>query len=186
MAAGAASRSDAAGAPAPAPAGDLEYACGDPVARRRAPGAPGPDQRPAASCPAWAPLPDGTTVRLSAIDLDLGPGHAFDDRVAVIADDGRGRVIGRASFRRVYGPRAVFALEVGPDMWHLGLPGILVERLCERAAQAGIAVFVARVPAAQLELLALLRASFAARQTRDGTHVDVEFATSRASATANR
>jgi hypothetical protein len=185
MAAGAASRSDAAGAPAPGAAADGERAQDRPGADGRAPAATTPDHGAAAAGPVWALLPDGTAVRLSAIDLDLGPGHAFDDHVAVIADDGRGRVIGRAAFRRVYGPRAVFALEVGPEVWHLGLPAILVEQLCERAAQAGIAAFIARVPAAQLELLALLRTSFAARQTRDGTHVDVEFATSRASVTAN-
>ena len=123
-------------------------------------------------------LRDGTTARLSAIDLDMGPGNAFDDRVAVIADDARRRVIGRASFQRVYGPRAVVELEVDPALWHLGLPAILLERLCARAACAGIALFVARVPAAHVELLALLRAEFGASETCEDAHVDVEFSTS--------
>jgi GNAT superfamily N-acetyltransferase len=123
-------------------------------------------------------LLDGTTARLSAIDLDMGPGHAFDDRVVLIADDGCGRMIGRAAFGRVYGPRAVLELEVDPALWHFGLPAILLERLCARAARAGIVALIARVPAAQVELLALLRAEFGARGTCEGAYVDVEFSTS--------
>ena len=75
-----------------------------------------------------------------------GPGNAFDDHVALIADDACGRMIGRAAFQRVYGPRAVLELDVDPALWHLGLPAILLERLCARAARAGIVVFIARVP----------------------------------------
>ena len=128
--------------------------------------------------PEFVLLLDGTTARLSAIDLDLGPGNAFDDHVALIADDSCGRMIGRATFQRVYGPRAVVELDVEPSLWHFGLPAILLERLCARAARAGIVAFIARVPAARVELLALLRADFAAHGSCAGAHVDVEFSTS--------
>ena len=146
-----------------------------------APGVRSPSEHAAAAVrgPQRVALLDGTMARLSAIDLDMGPGNAFDDRVAVIADDARGRMIGHASFERVYGPRAVVELEVDPVLWHFGLPAILLEHLCARAARAGITVFIARVPAAQVELLALLRADFGARQACEGAYVDAEFSTRR-------
>lgn len=168
MVAGAQLRSDEAGAPAPVAAAQLERAPA--AALERVPASGGPHER--------AQLLDGTTVRLAAIDLDLSPCNALDERVVLIADDGRGRVIGRASFSRVYGPRAVLELEVDAALSHLGLPAMLVERLCARAGRAGVTTFVARVPAARVELLALLRGTFGARDVRDGAFVDVEFATS--------
>jgi GNAT superfamily N-acetyltransferase len=170
MAAGARSRSEAAGARAPAATGRFERSAAATAALERAPATEGTPER--------VLLLDGTTARLSAIDLDLGPGTAFDDHVALIADDACGRMIGRATFQRVYGPRAVLDLEVEPALWHFGLPALLLEHLCARAARAGIVVFIARVPAAQVELLALLRAEFAARGTCEGAYVDVEFSTS--------
>jgi GNAT superfamily N-acetyltransferase len=169
MAPGAQSPSERAGAASPAAAAGRF---------RRRPDLPHALEPAPAGAPERVPLGDGTTARLSAIDLDMGPGNAFDDRVAVIADDACGRMIGRASFERVYGPRAVVELQVDPALWHLGLPAILLERLCARAALAGIVVFVARVPVARVELLALLRAEFGAREVCEGSHVDVEFSTS--------
>ena len=170
MAAGARSRSEHAGAGAPVVATRFGRKAGA-VAALECVGVP-------ESGPEFVRLLDGTTARLSAIDLDLGPGNAFDDHVALIADDSCGRMIGRATFRRVYGPRAVVELEVEPPLWHFGLPAILLERLCARAARAGIVAFIARVPAAQVELLALLRADFAAHGACSGAYVDVEFSTS--------
>jgi GNAT superfamily N-acetyltransferase len=117
-------------------------------------------------------LQDGTAVRLLAVAAVPG-----EERAELTAIDEDGRVVGRLVYARVYGPRAEVTLEVDDALWHLGLPHALLDRSCDRAARLGISTFLARVRASDLRLLALLRHEFAASESRDGQHVDVEFAT---------
>ncbi len=96
---------------------------------------------------------------------------------ALEAADDELRRVGWAAYVRVYGPRACLTLEVDGGYWHNGLPELLLSRLCAGAAGVGISRFMARVPASDMPMLALLREAFAAAQTRDGGHVDAEFST---------
>jgi GNAT superfamily N-acetyltransferase len=119
-------------------------------------------------------LRDGTVVRLRATAGVV----AADERAAIAARDADGRAVGGASYARVYGPRAQLELDVDDAFWHRGLPEALLASACARAAAAGISTFLARVPSSDMRLLALLRQVFAARESRDGAYVDVEFSTS--------
>jgi GNAT superfamily N-acetyltransferase len=118
-------------------------------------------------------LPDGAAVRLRHAGLESPRGEGE----SIIASDARGDVVGRVSYARVYGPRALVRIEVDDAYWHLGLPGALLARLCAAAAHAGISTFLVRVPASDMRLLALLRGTFAARESRDGAMVDAELQT---------
>jgi GNAT superfamily N-acetyltransferase len=109
-----------------------------------------------------------------------------DDGAAIAAFDADGRTVGRAAYTRVYGPRADVALELDEAFWHRGLAELLLATLCVRAACVGISTFLARVPASDLRLLALLRTEFSARGSRDGSHVDVDFATAATPSGRNR
>ena len=120
-------------------------------------------------------LRGGLAVRLRESDRDGRP--VGDEFACLLAEDAAGLPVGRASYRRVYGPRAVLELHVGEELWHSGLPELLIASLCLHAARAGITTLLARVPARDMALLALLREEFAARETRDGAHVDVELST---------
>jgi hypothetical protein len=71
----------------------------------------------------------------------------------------------------------VLTLDMDEAFWHRGLPELLLARLCARAASAGISTFVIRARASDVRLLALLREQFAAREMRDGAHVDLELPT---------
>jgi GNAT superfamily N-acetyltransferase len=117
-------------------------------------------------------LHDGTAVRLHAVAAVPG-----DERAEIAAVDADGRIVGRVTYARVYGPRAEVALDVDAAFWHLGLPRALLDRSRDRAACLGISTFLARVPASDVRLLALLRHEFAASESRHGQHVDVEFST---------
>jgi hypothetical protein len=96
---------------------------------------------------------------------------------AVAAEDRSGRRVAYGAYTPVYGPRAVLELDVDAAYWHGGLPELVLASLCADAAGRGIATFLARVAASDVRLLALLRAEFAARETRDGAFVDVELPT---------
>ncbi|MDX6681412.1 MAG: hypothetical protein QOG94_1451 [Solirubrobacteraceae bacterium] len=121
-------------------------------------------------------LIDGCAVWLRAVDdAAATPG----ERATLVARDADGRALGSVAYARVYGPRAELSLEVDAALWHRGLPELLVAGACASAARFGISTFLARVPAADVRLLALLRERFAARESRDGATVAVEFATRR-------
>jgi hypothetical protein len=115
-------------------------------------------------------LPDGSTVRL----IRAGFGDESD---GILACDPSGRSVARATYQRGYGPRAKLVLEVDDAYWHRGLPELVLRKLSEGAARRGISTLVARVRAADLRLLALLREEFAARETRDGAFVEAELET---------
>jgi hypothetical protein len=122
-------------------------------------------------------LPDGTVVRLRTIDLDRDAAVAGADGAEMEVIDADGRMVGRLAYARVYGPRAEVALEVDDALWHRGLPHALLDVGCGRAACRGISTFLVRVRAADVRMLALLRQEFAARESRHGAYVDVEFST---------
>jgi GNAT superfamily N-acetyltransferase len=114
---------------------------------------------------------------LHTIDRDRDAAVAGTDGAEIEAIDADGRLVGRLAFARVYGPRAEVVLEVDDAFWHRGLPQALLDRGCGRAACRGISTFLVRVQAADVRVLALLRQEFAARESRHGTYVDVEFST---------
>jgi hypothetical protein len=120
-------------------------------------------------------LLDGTALwlRTGELDGDAMPG----ERATLLAQDAAGRTLGRAAYTRLYGPRAELSLDVDATFWHRGLPELLVKAACASAARLGIATFLARVPAADVRMLALLRELFAARECCDGATVAVEFST---------
>jgi GNAT superfamily N-acetyltransferase len=129
-----------------------------------------------ASVAEWMRLVDGTAVRLLAAP-DRRPDSGAGDGASLAAEDRDGRVVGRVSYRRLYGPRAALTLEVDEAFWHRGLPRVLLTDACEAAAACGISTFLVRVRASDVRLLALLREEFAARESRDGDFADVELAT---------
>jgi len=110
---------------------------------------------------------------------DPGPGSAASrgDRVALVAQDAAGVTLGRVAYSRLYGPRAELTLDVDAAFWHSGVPALLLVAASDHAARAGISMFLVRVPAADVWMLALLREHFAARESRDGAFVAAEFAT---------
>jgi CBS domain-containing protein len=124
-------------------------------------------------------LRDGTPVSLWTTDRARGAATGADEHAAIFAAAGA-RTVGRASYARLYGPRAEVTLEIDDDFWHRGLPELLLARLCAGAADAGISTFVIRARASDVLLLALLRERFAARGARDGAHVDLELSTAAA------
>jgi hypothetical protein len=117
-------------------------------------------------------------LRLDPTD-DAGSDAEAGERTAIAAVDVEGRTVGRVSYRRVYGLRAEVTLAVDDEYWERGLPELLLVSLCARAESMQISTFLARVPASDVRLLALLREQFAARELRDGAYVQVEFATKR-------
>jgi len=92
----------------------------------------------------------------------------------LVARDADGRTVGRAAYRRVYGPRAELSIDVDDAFWHRDLPAVLVASLREHAAAAGISTLLMMVPASDVRLVALLCQDFAARARRDGAQVDIE------------
>jgi hypothetical protein len=117
-------------------------------------------------------LHDGTPVCFELAEWDRTAGEG----VHLSARDAGGRVVGRASYRRVYGPRAELSVSNDDAFWHRGLPALLIGSLREHAAAAGISTFLLRARASEVRLLALLSGDFAARCSRDGDLVDVELA----------
>jgi hypothetical protein len=75
---------------------------------------------------------------------ERGPGPR-GERAAILAEDTTGARVGRAEYARVYGPRAVLAVDVEDRFWPLGLPEALVASLCGLAARHGISTLLARV-----------------------------------------
>ena len=118
-----------------------------------------------------APLRDGADVLLCPVVSSSG------ETAVVTAIDALGRPVGRGAFLRVYGPRADLTLEVDEQLWHLGLPDALVDALRAIAARLGISTLLARVPASDVRLLALLCERFGAREVRDGELVHAELKT---------
>jgi GNAT superfamily N-acetyltransferase len=106
-----------------------------------------------------------------------GGAAAPDGDRAAIAAVVEGQVVGRASYTRVYGPRAELSLVIDEAHWHLGLPETLLDAISTHAAGFGITTFLMRVSAADVRLLALLRQGFDARGRRESAHVEIEFET---------
>lgn len=119
-------------------------------------------------------LRDGSVVALRLAAPDSDALACTEERAELVALDAGGAVAGRAAYARVYGPRAVLSLEIDDTYAHRGLTELLLDELCRHAQRFGISALLARVPASDVTLLALLREQFAARQARDGRHVDVE------------
>lgn len=140
------------------------------------PSGPSAPAVPAAGATSGLFVRGGLAVRLREVDVE-GAGVLGDEYACIAAEDREGRTVGRAVYRRVYGPRAELTLEIDDALWHSGLPALLVASLCQHAARVGITKLLARVPARDIVLLALLREDFAGHETRDGTHVDVELST---------
>ena len=120
---------------------------------------------------------DGSAVRLRAVAGVAGAATGDDERAEIVAEDLDGRVLGRAGYARVYGPRAVVTLEVADGLWRGGLPEALLASLCRRAARAGISTLLARVGPRETQLRALLREHLGARVWASGEYVDVELST---------
>ena len=104
-------------------------------------------------------------------------GAGAEEWGAVAAADLCGRRVAHGAYTPVYGPRAALELDVDAAYWHGGLPELVLASLCADAAGCGISTFLMRVAASDVRLLALLRAEFAARETRDGACVDIELPT---------
>jgi len=115
-------------------------------------------------------LRDGTPVWLRSTEL----AHARDECAEIVADLAERRVIGRVSYRRVYGPRAVLTLAVDDRYWPLGLSEALIGSIGPLATAAGISKFLIRIPASDDRMLALLVDDFAARCMREGSYIDAE------------
>jgi hypothetical protein len=120
---------------------------------------------------------DATTLQLRTADLEGAAGAPDGDRAAIAAVV-EGQVVGRASYTRVYGPRAELSLVIDDVHWYGGLPETLLAAISTHAAGFGITTFLMRLCAADVRLLALLREDFAARGRRDSAHVEIEFETS--------
>ena len=144
-----------------------------PIVQSSAPSPPAPGAR--ATPPRRAlRLGDGTRVWVQVAGLESGAMACVDERAEIVACDESGATVGRAAYARVYGPRAVLSLEIDDAYEDGGLVEHLLDELCRHGQRFGISVLLARVPASDVALLALLRERFAARETRDGRHVDVE------------
>lgn len=97
------------------------------------------------------------------------------DAAAVIAEDADRHVVGRAGYRRVYGPRADLTLDVPHGVRRRDLAAMLVCDLGARAAESGISTFLMRVRADDRALLALLHDDFGAISWNlDDGHVELE------------
>jgi hypothetical protein len=117
-------------------------------------------------------LRDGTAVWLRG----TGPRDPCDERAEIVAEESRGLAVGRSGYTRVYGPRAALTLDVADPYWQRGLPAALLAVLGRRAATGGISTFMIRVPVVDERLLELLADGCGARLSREGLHLDVEFA----------
>lgn len=117
-------------------------------------------------------LPDGSlvTVRLRMLD-------ARGDRVEVVAKDATGRIAGRATSARVYGPRAELRLALDDGYWRSGLGEILTETLCHVAAQQGISRLLVRLPVSDERIRTMLVARFGARELGSAPSSDLELST---------
>lgn len=114
-------------------------------------------------------LRDGTVVWLRSIEPD-----APAERAEVVATVRDGRDVGRAGYRRVYGPRALLTLTIVEDLWPSGLARELVGSIGAVAAGAGIATFLVRVSVWEDRLLELLVDELGGRSRREGSYVDVD------------
>lgn len=117
-------------------------------------------------------LGDGSSVRLAVRGLD-----AAGEWARILAGDATGRVVGRAAYARVYGPRAELTLVVDDAHWDRGLAHALLTTLRAHAAEHGIATLLVRVRPSDVRLLALLRRAGAVGETASGGRIDVELPT---------
>ena len=115
-------------------------------------------------------LDDGTVVWLRCSQ----PAGVRDERAEVVADAIARPGVGRAAYRRVYGPRAVLTVALDEELWPAGLATALIAAIGAIAAAAGISTFLLRVSPTDERLLDVLAGEFAARCRRDGADVDVE------------
>jgi acetate---CoA ligase (ADP-forming) len=113
-------------------------------------------------------------IPLSA-HLSAGTG---DDRIGLIALDGRGGLVAHALCIQLGSRRAEVAVEVADGLHGRGLGTILIERLAQIAERHGIATFQAEVLPENHAMLEVFRDGFDAEVTmRDGVE-HAEFATS--------
>ena len=131
----------------------------------------------AAGEPQLLQLVDGTPVRMRTLGCSAARAVPEDEQAGFVAEEFDGATVGRASYERVYGPRAQVTLVVDPRFWHRGLPEMLLACLRLHAARVGITTFLMRLEASDLRLLSLLRCEFWARETIADAHVLVEFPT---------
>ena len=117
-------------------------------------------------------LADGSSVGLAVRGLDTAGEWA-----RILAADAAGRVVGRAAYARVYGPRAELTLVVEDAYWDRGLADALLTALRAHAAEHGIATLLVRVRPSDVRLVALLRRAGAVGETARGGRVDVELPT---------
>jgi hypothetical protein len=113
---------------------------------------------------------DGLVVWMRSLDAASAP----EERAEIVAEDAGGRVVGRVSYRRIYGLRAVLTLTVDDTFWGCGLPEALIGSIGPVAATGGILRFLMRIPASDERLLRMLVDDFAARCRLDGCDADVE------------
>lgn len=112
-------------------------------------------------------LRDGTPAWLRAW-ADAPGEHA-----EIVADDAGGRVVGRAEYRRVYGPRAALTLMVDDKLLCAGLAEAMIGTISSIAAAAAISKLLMRVPLCDERLVGLL-VDFGARCRRDASYADIE------------
>lgn len=140
---------------------------------------PSTPERPSQSSAAGPPgRADGSLRLHDGTPVWLRPGAEEDPQTGgpaeLVARAADGRTVGRAAYRRVYGPRAELSIEVDDAFWHRDLPAVLIASLREHAAAAGISTLLVNVSASDVRLVALLCQDFAARARRDDARVDVE------------
>jgi GNAT superfamily N-acetyltransferase len=130
--------------------------------------------RTAASREASWHLRDGTLVWPRFAQ----PPSACEEGAEILVEDADRRVVGRAAYRRVYGPRAVLSLAAADRYWRLGLPEALLDEALRLAELGGISTLLLRTTASDARMLALLcdDRGAPARRDGDGDHVDIELA----------
>lgn len=114
-------------------------------------------------------LHDGTPVSLRTPWADMP-----EERAEIVAEDADGRIIGRAEYRRVYGPRAVLTLTVDDKLSRGGLAEPMIATISSIAAAAAISKLLLRVPLSDERLLGWLVDDLGARCRRDASYVEVE------------
>jgi GNAT superfamily N-acetyltransferase len=110
------------------------------------------------------------TLRVSELD-------PHGERVAVVAEDLSGRPVGRAGYRRVYGPRAELTLDVDRRLWQQGLAEMLLLTVADLAAARGISTLLASLRGLEDRTRTLLVERFGAREMPAADPVGLEIAT---------
>jgi hypothetical protein len=120
-------------------------------------------------------LRDGTAVWLHSLE----PESVRDERAEIAARDGDGRTVGRAGYRRVYGPRAVLTLEADDPLWAAGLPAVLLASAGRCADAGGITTFLIGVSSFDGRLLLLLSGGVLRPSPSRTAYLDIELPVSR-------